>query len=187
MSHPLKTKLKPSKESLSNQVFVGTCVPLVRKHVFCFKIRFPWKEQWQNQRGQVFGGAEKNKLLCPKPLEVGERQAARGAWLPGLSQRTGLAACRERRSCHLGPREATVQSIQTDISQRWPACAPAQLSHYLRAPRGPGITGMTLPVMRRPTPHARGALAAPVLPCWGPAPPCSPRLWPQLGRPDLEA
>lgn len=67
----------PSKQSLNGArncfqikyLLARACVLLVRKHVFfcccCFKIRFPWKEQWQNQRRQVFGGAETNQMPLP--------------------------------------------------------------------------------------------------------------------------
>lgn len=52
---------------------------------FCFKIIFPWKEQWHNQRRQVFGGAEKTNSFAEKILRFGERQAAHSSCLPLLA------------------------------------------------------------------------------------------------------
>lgn len=63
----------------------------------------------------VWWGRKEQTPLPKKPRGLGSARAARGAWLPGLSQRTGLTACRGLYTCPLGPSEARVQGVQTDV------------------------------------------------------------------------
>lgn len=181
-SCPLKNKAETLQRIAFKSTICWHNVLLVRKHVFCVKIRFPWKEQWQNQRGQGFGGAEKNRLLCPEPLEV------RGA--PSCSRcLASWLESEDRVSCSSLAGRSPPGSQGGHSTKHPDRCctALAWLTHHLRVPRGPGAAGVALPAMRLPTPNAHRPPPAPVLPCWGPAPPCGPRLWPQLGTPDLEA
>lgn len=138
---------------------------------FCFKIKFPWKEQWQNQRRQVFGGAEKNTFFffVPKVLKCGESQAPHGAWLPGLGQSTRLTACRELCGCHLGLLEALVQSIPGAVFRRVSLCCCLPVA-FPESAAEPGITGVVLDVrdsenITPPPVHTHRTLPVLVLPC----------------------
>lgn len=144
--------------------------------LFCFKIRFPWKEQWPNQRGQVFGGAEKDKLLCPKKLEVWgmpgcSRRLSSQDWTRGLSKAAKLPP----RSLQGPGTKHPDRRLQ--LGSAW---SPAWLLY------SPG--GTTRAQHRRDDPacHAPCTCAESQPPHRGPAPLCHPDLWSQLGRADLE-
>lgn len=147
-------------------------VLLVRKHVFfCFKIRFPWKEQWQNQRRQVFGGAERTKSFAQKVLRFGERQAVGDACFLGWCHRMGFAFVENSKAATWVPRgdpgaRHTGRSVGDSVSQLWSASVlRAWLWHCLRVPRGLGIAGLILDVrvLRLLPTHSQGLCHAAAL------------------------
>lgn len=69
---------------------------------FVLKLHFPGKNNGRIKGDKCLVGQKRINSSAPKVLRFGEIQATRGAWLPGLGQRTGLTACGELCSLPLG-------------------------------------------------------------------------------------